>query len=114
SCSQESWSSFTACFHFPRSSSMEIDTTSSPLALNLLCISTSLGFCSRQGLHQLAQKSTSTYLPLKSERLNFLPFTSSSVKPGAALPKLSLISTEAPVFCSIMYLTVWVFRTLGP
>src|SRR5688572_10822730 len=41
----------------------------------------------RQGLHQLAQKSTNTYLPLNEESEIGLPFTSDKVKSGAGLFK---------------------------
>ncbi|HRN48159.1 MAG TPA: hypothetical protein PKW69_09000, partial [Niabella sp.] len=37
-------------------------------------------------MHQLAQKSTNTYLPFKELSANGLPFTSGSVKSGACLP----------------------------
>src|SRR5690348_8978915 len=55
------------------------------LSLNLLYAFTTFGFSIRQGRHQLAQKSTKTYLPLKELKETGLSFTSGRVNSGAGL-----------------------------
>src|SRR6476661_5063455 len=45
-----------------------------------------LGFSCLHGPHQLAQKSTSTYLPLKDDSETSLPLASGIVRSGAGLP----------------------------
>src|SRR5699024_9516073 len=44
------------------------------------------GFSTRQGPHQLAQKSIKTYFPLKEDKLTASLLTSFSVKSGASAP----------------------------
>jgi hypothetical protein len=48
--------------------------------------------------HQLAQKSTNTYLPLNEDNETGTPFTSFCVKSGASLP--TAILSEAAAFSS--------------
>src|SRR6478735_597128 len=54
---------------FPPGLSRETPKTVKFFSLNCLKFSTTLGFSARQGPHQLAQKSTRTYLPWNDERL---------------------------------------------
>src|SRR5689334_12689811 len=53
------------------------------LSLNWLYAFTTFGFSCLHGPHQLAQKSTNTYFPLKEERDTGVPVVSGSVKSGA-------------------------------
>src|SRR5678815_2337020 len=68
--------------------SRESPTISRPLSLYLSCIFTKCGISTRQGPHHVAQKSTITTLPLKSESLTFFPERSASSNSGAAEPML--------------------------
>src|SRR3982751_6491132 len=68
------------------SSSSETPSIVKFLFLYWLYAATTLGFSCRQGPHQLAQKSTSKYLPLKLLMLTGLPFMSCMVRLGAGLP----------------------------
>src|SRR6476469_3221085 len=54
--------------------------------LNRLNALTTLGFSWRQGPHQLAQKSTSKYLPRKDEMEMVSPVTPGKRSSGAGLP----------------------------
>src|SRR5882724_11965691 len=71
---------------FPPGRSNETPSIAKFLFLNLLYAFTTLGFSRRQGPHQLAQKSTKTYLPLNELNLTSLPFTSGKTISGACLP----------------------------
>jgi hypothetical protein len=59
--------------------------TARPLAPYCFCNSTKCGISMRQGMHHVAQKSRTTTLPRKSEKLTFLPFKSVSFQPGAGV-----------------------------
>src|SRR5690606_41716780 len=59
------------------------------LSLNFSYAATTVGFSRRQGPHQLAQKSTSTYLPLNEESAKSFPAVSGKVKSGAKVPMAS-------------------------
>src|SRR6476660_3062760 len=69
----------------PFSWSSETPNTVKFLSLNWLYAFTTFGFSMRHGLHQLAQKSTSTYFPLKEANDTGLPFTSGCINSGAFL-----------------------------
>src|SRR5688572_20188895 len=56
------------------------------LLLNLWYAATTLGFSMRQGPHQLAQKSMSTYLPRNEESATGLPVVSACANSIALLP----------------------------
>src|SRR5688500_5628056 len=56
------------------------------LSLNRLYASTTFGFSTRHGPHQLAQKSTNTYLPLKEDNAIFFPFASGRTSSGDCFP----------------------------
>ena len=75
-----------ACNQFGLALSRETPNTVKFLPLNWLKAFTTLGFSARQGPHQLAQKSISTYLPLKEESAMGFPFTSCWVKSTAWVP----------------------------
>src|SRR4051812_8351321 len=64
------------------------------LSLNLLYTFTTFGFSRRQGLHQLAQKSSKRYSPLKDERETGLPFISFCVKSRACVPTAPTLLNE--------------------
>src|SRR6478672_4370104 len=53
--------------------SSDTPSTVKLLFLNLLYAATTFGFSILQGLHQLAQKSTSTYFPRKEEIFTIFP-----------------------------------------
>src|SRR5436190_2786792 len=61
------------------------------LAFNLLYTFTTFGFSILHVLHQLAQKSSNTYLPLKEESLTGLPSTSFCVKSKASVPTAPIL-----------------------
>src|SRR6476661_1831760 len=61
------------------------------LSRNWLKAATTFGFPCRQGTHQLAQKSISTYLPRKEESATGLPVVSCRLNSGAF--------AEASFFC---------------
>src|ERR1700761_7702820 len=69
-----------APFHRLLSESSEMLNTVKPLSLYLLYAATTFGFSPRHGPHQLAQKSTSTYLPRKEESDTILPLVSGRLK----------------------------------
>ena len=73
----------TAWLQAPLSLSSETPKTVKFLSLNLLYAATTAGFSWRQGLHQLAQKSTKTYLPLKLLMLMGEPVRLSIFNSGA-------------------------------
>src|SRR6266702_5040250 len=75
-CNQGMPSFAMASFHFPLLSSRDTDSTWKPLSLYNWYAFTTFGFSARQGPHQLAQKSTNTYLPRREERVMGLPSTS--------------------------------------
>src|SRR5687767_714041 len=56
------------------------------LFLKLLYAFTTLGFSALHGLHQLAQKSTSTYLPRKELSFTSFPSVSGNTISGAVFP----------------------------
>src|SRR5690606_24047205 len=60
------------------------------LSLNLWNAATTVGFSRRQGPHQLAQKSTSTYLPRNEDNERLFPAVSGNVKSGAMDPTANL------------------------
>src|SRR5690606_16866855 len=68
------------------------------LSLNFSYAATTVGFSRRQGPHQLAQKSTSTYLPLNEESAKSFPAVSGKVKSGARVP---MASFSRPVILSL-------------
>src|SRR5208283_622962 len=68
------------------SGSMEIARTASPLFLNSRYRLLSEGISALQDPHHVAQKLRITILPLNAESEIFLPWTSLSVKSGAAGP----------------------------
>src|SRR5690606_42054660 len=76
------------------------------LSLNLSWAARRLGFSSRQGTHQLAQKSISTYFPLKSVREIGLSSGSFCVNRGLAdqwlwaVPGPSVVQRPLPEYCS--------------
>src|SRR5689334_15156361 len=69
------------------------------LSLYVLYAFTTFGFSMRQGWHQLAQKSTNTYLPLNEERLTGLPLVSGREKSGAALGFIMVFTSARLVCC---------------
>src|SRR5579871_2691826 len=71
------------------SSSIETPSTANPLSLYCCSNSMNQGISTLQGAHQVAQKSSSTTLPLYSDRCTVFPSTSLSTKSGAALRSLS-------------------------
>src|SRR6266702_4718394 len=73
--------------------SSETPNTVNPFSLYFAKAFTTLGFSMRQGPHQLAQKSTSTYLPLNEESVTARPEVSFCVKSIASDPM-------APTFAS--------------
>src|SRR5262245_32092914 len=75
-----------ASSHFALLLSSETPRMARPLGWYILYAFTTLGFSARQGPHQLAQKSTSTYFPLKEARETGLPFISFCTKAGAVCP----------------------------
>src|SRR5260221_9269946 len=72
--------------------SSETPNTVKPFSLYFAKAFTRFGFWARQGPHQLAQKSTSTYLPLKAESFIRLPEVSGCSKSGATLPMAVILS----------------------
>ena len=82
-----------ASIHLSFAPSLSSDTPSTvnPLSLYLLKALTTLGFSARHGPHQLAQKSMSTYRPLKSFNDTLLPSVSGCTKSGAILPIASAL-----------------------
>src|SRR5688572_26342597 len=77
-----------ACNHLSFWPCLSRDTPSTVkfFDLNLLKLLTTLGFSVRHGPHQLAQKSTNTYLPLNELSETGLPLGSGNEKSGASLP----------------------------
>src|ERR1700730_6584030 len=71
------------------------------LFLNLLNAITTFGFSILQGLHQLAQKSTSKYFPLNEDIFLTCPFVSGKARSGAIFPtqRLSLVAYSFCFFC---------------
>src|SRR5580704_1122577 len=65
-------------------SSTEIPTTANPFLPYLFCRAMKPGISALQGGHQVAQKSKTTTLPLKSEEWTVLPSPPWSSQPGAA------------------------------
>src|SRR5882762_150291 len=66
--------------------SIETPTTANPLCSYFFANSMYHGISTLQPVHQVAQKSSRTTLPLYPDNLVEAPFESSSVKSGAALP----------------------------
>ena len=77
-----------ACSHCSFCPGLSSDTPSTVkfLGLNFLKFATTFGFSWRQGPHQLAQKSSNTYLPRKEDSETGLPDVSACVKSIAILP----------------------------
>src|SRR5687767_4123417 len=71
--------------------SRETPSTVKFLSRNRLYASTTVGFSLRHGPHQLAQKSTRTYLPRNELRLTSLPSVSGKEISGACLPVNDLL-----------------------
>src|SRR6187402_3678437 len=88
---QTSPSSWMAFSHFSLSLGRSSDTPSTVkfLPLYLEKLFTRAGLSARQGPHQLAQKSTSTYLPLNDESFTGRPLVSFCEKSGAREPMSS-------------------------
>src|SRR5215471_4437520 len=63
---------------------------------------TSAGFIARQGLHQLAQKSTNTYLPCNDESATAVPLVSACENSGALTPLMNLSLSCASIFTAII------------
>src|SRR6478609_8026461 len=80
------WSSLIAFIHESRDLSREIPRTVKFLSLNLLNATTTFGFSIRHGLHQLAQKSSKTYLPRKEASDTGFPVVSFWVNSIAFVP----------------------------
>src|SRR5688500_3663562 len=80
---------------FPGWSSETLNTVK-PLSLNLLNDFTRLGFSLRQGPHQLAQKSSRTYLPRKDDKLTGLSSVSFCVKSIAIAPMAVFLAITIP------------------
>src|ERR1700693_2556466 len=76
---------FTTCHP---SSSIATPITTKPWSLYLRSKSINQGISIWQGPHQVAQKSTMTVLPRKSDSFTVLPFTSFNSKLGASLRSL--------------------------
>src|SRR6185312_12689578 len=85
-CVQSRWSARIASCQAPFSLSRDTPRIAKFFPLNSWYAFTTLGFSARQGPHQLAQKSTSRYLPRKEEIEMDLPLASGSVRSGACLP----------------------------
>src|SRR5690606_31400445 len=87
--------------------SKETPNTSNPLLLYLLYILTTLGFSILHGLHQAAQKSMSTYFPLKEDRAIVSPSGLGNAISGAISPtaKVLMPFTDAT--------NCWVYFELG-
>src|SRR5574344_319022 len=66
--------------------SKDTPTNSTPLFLNSSCILITLGKSFLQSGHQLAQKSTTTYLPFKLLNLKVFPSAVFNLKSGAFVP----------------------------
>src|SRR5471030_670928 len=75
-----------ACIQLGFTWSSDTPNTVKFLFLYWLYAFTTFGFSIRQGLHQLAQKSTNTYFPLKEESVIAFPSTSFWVKSIACVP----------------------------
>src|SRR3954467_15305009 len=75
-----------ACIQFGFSASSETPSMVKFLSLYLLYAATTFGFSMRQGLHQLAQKSISTYLPLNWESETFFPEVSACENSSDCVP----------------------------
>src|SRR6185437_3778881 len=74
---------------------METPMTTRPRSLNAVSNSSNHGISILQGPHQVAQKSSKTTFPLKSERRTVAPFTSFKAKSGAGLRSLSVFNAGA-------------------
>src|SRR5258705_13774764 len=77
------------------------------LFLNLLYAATTLGFSMRQGLHQLAQKSTNTYFPRKELSFISFPFTSGMAISGASFPTQPSVLAVCASSVLFMAATPW-------
>src|SRR4051812_43582959 len=86
-------SSLMAFFHFSPLSSSDTPTTVKFLFLYLLYACNTFGFSARQGPHQLAQKSTNTYFPLKSANLTGRPSVLFCVKSSMGVPLMLRCNT---------------------
>src|SRR6476646_7199511 len=69
-----------------------------PLSLNWLYVFTIFGFSRLQGPHQLAQKSTKTYLPRNADKLSLSPAGVNCWMSGAIMP------TATDLYTSIIFL----------
>src|SRR5688572_6523292 len=96
--------------HFSLLWSKETPKISKPLSLYLLYIFTTFGFSRRQGPHQEAQKSISTYLPFKEESDFEPPSGVGKVKSGAMPPILTEPNFDKRASSDFVYLEFgWVF-----
>src|SRR5579871_153922 len=85
-CDQASLSSLTACCHESLSLSRDTPSIAKFLSLNSPKAFTTFGFSALHGPHQLAQKSTSTYFPLKEANEIIFPSASGKFNSGACCP----------------------------
>src|SRR5690606_7683095 len=101
-CSQVSPSSLIAFSHASLVWSSETPRIVKFLSLNLLYAATRWGFSIRQGRHQLAQKSTSTYFPFKELSAKGLPLISGNTKSGACFPTQLLFFKRSISACILL------------
>src|SRR5450432_3023307 len=74
--------------------------------LNSLYAFTTFGFSIRQGPHQLAQKSMSTYLPLKEEIEMSFPFGSAITSSGTVLPIHESLPEDCCCGCCWLFFSI--------
>src|SRR4051794_31645809 len=103
-------SSWMAFSHFSLSlgRSSDMPRTVKFLSLYLEKLFTRLGLSARQGRHQLAQKSISTYLPLNEDNVTGMPLVSFCTKSGAREPTPMVFSLT---IWSATFLPATVFLT---
>src|SRR5687767_13983307 len=87
----QAWSQLMPLLRANSSTTLDVSSTltltmTSGLPACLACRSLSSGRALRQGVHQVAQKSSSTTLPLKPSRVRVLPSRVLRVKAGARSP----------------------------
>jgi len=80
-----------------RFSSMSIAKTTRPLSLNSLYNLSSVGNSHRHHVHQVAQKSSKTSLPRKSDSFIVRPCISLIVKSGAGVPGFTVKTRAARI-----------------
>src|SRR5829696_2741015 len=84
-------SALIACIHDSFLRSSDTPSIVKFLFLNFSWAATTLGFSMRQGPHQLAQKSTSTYFPRNDDSETGLPAVSFCVKSMACVPTAPIL-----------------------